>query len=184
MHDTTAAVSKCCSDFCAPYMTRSAVDMPQEGVCNLNGFLQMRKDGRLSRIGISYETVLFEQRPRKGGRIEHGAWPHLRVADDQPRGSPAAYRSLPMTKHNYVRLLNVALFSWLVALPVTSHAAAVRPCEDVLKEMRTAKASANLTPDAKSKVDTLEAKAVERCNADDDKRSDAFLQEAMALMGK
>ena len=89
-----------------------------------------------------------------------------------------------MTKHNYVRLLNVALFSWLVALPVTSHAAAVRPCEDVLKEMRTAKASANLTPDAKSKVDTLEAKAVERCNADDDKRADAFLQEAMALMGK
>ena len=67
-------------------MTRSAVDMPQEGVCNLNGFLQMRKDGRLSRIGISYETVLFEQRPRKGDRIEHGGVGCMfDAADDQPK---------------------------------------------------------------------------------------------------
>jgi len=88
-----------------------------------------------------------------------------------------------MTKRNVIRLLNAAVFSCLVALPVASHAAA-RPCEDALKEMRTAKASAKLTPDAKSKVDALEAKAVERCNADDDKRADAFLQEAMTLMGK
>jgi hypothetical protein len=89
-----------------------------------------------------------------------------------------------MSKRNVIRLLNAAVFSCLVALPVASHAAAARPCEDALKEMRTAKASAKLTPDAKSKVDALEAKAVERCNADDDKRADAFLQEAMTLMGK
>ncbi|SCB32123.1 hypothetical protein [Rhizobium multihospitium] len=89
-----------------------------------------------------------------------------------------------MTERNVFRLLNAALFSCLVTLPVAGYAAAARPCEDVLKEMRTAKASANLAPDAKSKVDALEVKAVERCNADDDKRADAFLQEAMTLMGK
>lgn len=63
-----------------------------------------------------------------------------------------------MTKRNVVRLLNAALFSCLVAFPVAGHAAAARPCEDVLKEMRAAKASANLTPDAKSKVETLMGK--------------------------
>lgn len=89
-----------------------------------------------------------------------------------------------MIKRNIIRLLNAVLFSCLVTLPVAGYAAAARPCEDVLKEMRTAKASANLAPDAKSKVDALEVKAVERCNADDDKRADAFLQEAMTLMGK
>jgi hypothetical protein len=89
-----------------------------------------------------------------------------------------------MTKRNVIRSLSAAFFCLAVALPVVGHAAAARPCEDVLKDMRTAKASANLTPDAKSKVDALEAKAVERCNADDDKRADAFLQEAMTLMGK
>ncbi|MGY5802045.1 hypothetical protein [Rhizobium hainanense] len=89
-----------------------------------------------------------------------------------------------MTKRNAIRLLNALLFSCAVTLPVAGHAAAARPCEDVLKEMRTAKGSANLTADVKTKVDALEAKAVERCNADDDKRANAFLQQAMALMGK
>ncbi len=89
-----------------------------------------------------------------------------------------------MTKRNVFHLFNAALFSCLVALPVAGHAAAARPCEDVLKEMRAAKTSVNLTADVKSKIDALEAKAIERCNADDDKRADAFLQEAMTLMGK
>ncbi|MDE1995824.1 MAG: hypothetical protein KGI75_25215 [Rhizobiaceae bacterium] len=82
------------------------------------------------------------------------------------------------------RLVYIASVAAMVALPIAAHAAAVQPCEDALKEMRATKASANLTPDNKSKVDALEAKAVERCNADDDKRADAFLQDAMKLMGK
>ncbi|MFC0220368.1 hypothetical protein FHS82_003716 [Pseudochelatococcus lubricantis] len=62
--------------------------------------------------------------------------------------------------------------------------AAARPCEDVLKEFRDAKATAK--PDAATlkKVEDLEAKGVERCNADDDKRADAFFADAMKLLGK
>ena len=72
----------------------------------------------------------------------------------------------------------------MTVLPLAANAASVRPCEDVLKEMRTTKASATLAPDVKSKVDALETKAVERCNADDDKRADDFFAQAMKIMGK
>lgn len=75
-----------------------------------------------------------------------------------------------------------AVFLGLVAFSSSSHAAV--PCEDMLKDMRAAKAGAKLDAAGKAKVDELEAKAVERCNADDDARSDAFLAEAMKLMGK
>jgi imidazole glycerol phosphate synthase subunit HisF len=81
------------------------------------------------------------------------------------------------------RLSYLAIVVAAVTFPMMASAAAV-PCEDALKEMRATKASANLAPDVKSKVDALETKAVERCNADDDKRADGFLQDAMKQMGK
>lgn len=81
------------------------------------------------------------------------------------------------------RLLNLFVLAALVTLPVAAHAAP-RPCEDALKEMRAAKATAKLSADDKTKVDALEAKAIERCNADDDKRADGFLEDAMKLMTK
>ncbi|MBM7046689.1 MULTISPECIES: hypothetical protein [Rhizobium] len=81
-------------------------------------------------------------------------------------------------------LLNLFVLAALVTLPVAAHAAAARPCEDVLKEMRAAKSTAKLSGDDKTKVDALEAKAIERCNADDDKRADGFLEDAMKLMTK
>jgi hypothetical protein len=81
--------------------------------------------------------------------------------------------------------LNFFVAVGFIAIAIPAHAAkAAAPCEDMLKSMRQAKASAQLTPADKQKVDTLEAKAVERCNADDDARSDAFLAEAMKVMGK
>jgi hypothetical protein len=58
------------------------------------------------------------------------------------------------------------------------------PCEEMLKEMRATKASAKLSDADMKKVNDLEAKAVERCNADDDARSDKFSTDAMAVMGK
>lgn len=58
------------------------------------------------------------------------------------------------------------------------------PCEEMLKDMRAAKATAKLGDADMAKVNDLETKAVERCNADDDARSDKFLTDAMAIMGK
>ncbi|HEX8048797.1 hypothetical protein HB780_01445 (plasmid) [Rhizobium lusitanum] len=65
-----------------------------------------------------------------------------------------------------------------------AHAAAAAPCEDTLKTMRAAKATAKLSDADMAKVNDLEAKAIERCNADDDVRSDKFLADAMKIMGK
>lgn len=71
----------------------------------------------------------------------------------------------------------------LVATSISAMAAAV-PCEEMLAEMRAAKATAKLNDADAAKVNELEAKAVERCNADDDTRSDKFLADAMTIMGK
>ncbi|WP_320202020.1 hypothetical protein RMR16_023615 (plasmid) [Agrobacterium sp. rho-13.3] len=58
------------------------------------------------------------------------------------------------------------------------------PCEEMLKDMRAAKTTAKLSDADMAKVNELETKAVERCNADDDVRSDQFLTDAMKIMGK
>ncbi|QKD00968.1 hypothetical protein [Mesorhizobium loti] len=63
------------------------------------------------------------------------------------------------------------------------HAATV-PCEQTLKSLRAAEATATLSAADKTKVSELETKGIERCNADDDKRADDFFAQAMKVMGK
>lgn len=72
----------------------------------------------------------------------------------------------------------------MAGLSADAHAAGIVPCEDMLAELRAAKATVTLSDDVKAEVEALEAKGVERCNADDDRRADAFLAEAMKAMGK
>lgn len=80
-------------------------------------------------------------------------------------------------------LLAIALGTFALAgLP--ARAAETVPCEDMLKDVRTAEAAAKLSDADKAKVTELENKGIERCNADDDKRADGFFVEAMKLMGK
>ncbi|MFC3695608.1 hypothetical protein [Chenggangzhangella methanolivorans] len=62
-----------------------------------------------------------------------------------------------------------------------AYAAAV-PCEDKLVELRAAIAKTTLGDADMKPVKTLEAKGVERCNADDDKRADAFFDDALKLL--
>lgn len=76
------------------------------------------------------------------------------------------------------------LLSATFALGAFAPASAAVPCEDMLKQMRDAKASTKLNDADFKRVNDLESKAVERCNADDDTRSDKFLAEAMKIMGK
>ena len=56
------------------------------------------------------------------------------------------------------------------------------PCENLLQQVTDGLAKANLANDKQSAVEALQSKAVERCNADDDKRSDDFSAQALALM--
>ncbi|TCR85271.1 hypothetical protein [Rhizobium sp. BK376] len=78
--------------------------------------------------------------------------------------------------------LNSIFMAGFVIAAAPAHAAV--PCEEALKDMRAAKATAKLSDADKAQVDALEAKAVERCNADDDTRSDKFSADAMKIMGK
>ena len=58
-----------------------------------------------------------------------------------------------------------------IAMPLAATVparAATDPCEDMLKQLRTAEATATLSDADKAAVADLEAKGVERCNADDD----------------
>lgn len=79
-------------------------------------------------------------------------------------------------------ILNAVAAAGITVVSLPAHAAV--PCEDMLKQMRDAKTSAKLHDSDMQKVSDLETKAVERCNADDDMRSDKFLADAMKIMGK
>lgn len=58
------------------------------------------------------------------------------------------------------------------------------PCEDMLAQYRAEQGKGAVLDDAtKAKVSELEAKGIERCNADDDKRADDFFAQAIKLMG-
>lgn len=82
-------------------------------------------------------------------------------------------------------VLSAAFAALVVAnvLVLPAHAGTV-PCEDMLKDLRTATAAATLDAATKQQVDDLTSKGIERCNADDDKRADGFFQQAMALIPK
>jgi hypothetical protein len=58
------------------------------------------------------------------------------------------------------------------------------PCEDMLAQYRDVQPKAASLDDAtKAKIAELEAKGLERCNADDDKRADDFFGQAIQLIG-
>jgi hypothetical protein len=71
-----------------------------------------------------------------------------------------------------------------VALAPTFASAAETPCEDSLKTLNDTIKTVAPKEDVMAKVKVLLDKALERCNADDDKRSNGFVADAMKLMGK
>lgn len=60
----------------------------------------------------------------------------------------------------------------------------VVPCEKMLSDLRAAVAAAKPSDADKAKIDDLENKGIERCNADDDARADGFFAQAMKILGK
>ncbi len=80
-------------------------------------------------------------------------------------------------------ILAFTLVAIAFASPVSAFAAAT-PCENTLKELRAEEASDKVSDADKKKVSDLEAKGIERCNADDDKRANDFFAQAMKVLGK
>ena len=87
-----------------------------------------------------------------------------------------------MTKLNFAAAATA--LSLLLAGGTTANAAAVVPCEDLLKQLRDAEKAASMSDLDKARVAEFEDKGVERCNADDDKRADKFLGEALKIVLK
>lgn len=80
--------------------------------------------------------------------------------------------------------LAVAVGTLAVSAAISTAYAGPAPCEESLKALRAAEATAKLNDADKNKVSELETKGIERCNADDDKRADDFFAQAMKVMGK
>jgi hypothetical protein len=58
------------------------------------------------------------------------------------------------------------------------------PCEDMIKQLKSAAAGPGLSDSVKTQADGFLAKALERCNADDDARADEFSAQGLALTAK
>lgn len=71
-----------------------------------------------------------------------------------------------------------------IAIAIPAAAFAKVPCEETLKDVRAARASAKLSDADATKVDDLINKGIDRCNADDDNRANGFFKDAMTAMGK
>lgn len=99
---------------------------------------------------------------------------------------PAWRCARPTGVSNMKKALLAAAMSILTvsAISTGSALAANVPCEDMLSQVREAKSSTNLNATDEKKLAELEAKGVERCNADDDKRADEFFGQALKLLGR
>lgn len=83
---------------------------------------------------------------------------------------------------NFAAVTAAAIVACIVAPSAWS--AQTVPCENMLKDLRAAVDAAKLGDADAAKVKVLEDKGIERCNADDDKRADAFFGQAMQIVKK
>ncbi|WP_299844754.1 hypothetical protein [uncultured Jannaschia sp.] len=65
---------------------------------------------------------------------------------------------------------------------VTDASGRALPCEVMLEQLRTGLVASAIPDPDRTAATALQAKATERCNADDDARSDAFSAQALALL--
>ena len=69
-------------------------------------------------------------------------------------------------------------------IAVTDETGRALPCEDMLKTLGAAMASASLSGADKTAAEGFQTKALERCNADDDQHADEGSAQALAIVGK
>ncbi len=70
----------------------------------------------------------------------------------------------------------------LNGIAVTDASGHPLPCEVMLSDLRDALSAGRASDTARPQITDLQSKATERCNADDDRRADAFSAQALALL--
>jgi hypothetical protein len=68
-------------------------------------------------------------------------------------------------------------------IAVTDAGGHALPCESMLEDLRAALSGGSIAAQDQAAATDLQAKATQRCNADDDTRADAFAARALALAG-
>lgn len=72
-----------------------------------------------------------------------------------------------------------AFVAGIAVTDTTGHAV---PCEDLINQLKAASAKAGISAEKQAKAGDFMSKALERCNADDDQRADAFSAQGIALL--
>lgn len=81
-------------------------------------------------------------------------------------------------------ILAAAFVTFTSLVGFSSFAQAAPSCEDNLKKLSETMATAKLSPADLKSVNDLVAKAKERCTAEDDKRAEGFIADAMKIVVK
>ena len=81
------------------------------------------------------------------------------------------------------KLILAAAIAASLGGPATTSFAGSVPCEDMLVKLNDALKTAKLGDADMKAVSDLKGKAEERCAAEDDKRADGFVADALKIMG-
>ncbi len=77
---------------------------------------------------------------------------------------------------------NVGKQSFVAGIAVTDATGHPVPCEELINQLKAASAKPAVAAEKQTKAGDLLSKALERCNADDDQRADAFSAQGIALL--
>ena len=138
---------------------------------------------------ITDHETLWDQNAAALRQADRGAWDAVDAAADDafaalrarsPDGATveATLAALDRTLDAPLPLAAAGPVQYVSGIAVTDEAGRAIPCEDLIGQLRSAIGSS--TPPAE--VADLQARALERCNADDDARADAFSAQALALL--
>lgn len=72
--------------------------------------------------------------------------------------------------------------SFVAGIAVTDATGHPVPCEELINQLKAASVKSGIAADKMTKAADFLAKALERCNADDDQRADAFSAQGIALL--
>lgn len=142
-----------------------------------------------------FETAWDEQASALRGK-DGNAWGSIDDAADAAlaalrAGTPdaaevgATLTALQTTLQNPAQTAGTSTAALLVSgIGVTDANGRALPCEEMLNSLRDGLTSATLSDADRTTAVALQAKATERCNADDDKHADEFSAQALALVAK
>lgn len=146
-------------------------------------------DLKAAEVRITDLEALWDQNATVLRQADRAAWNSVDAAADDAfsalrAGSPdqaaveGALIKLAGTLDAPVPAVAAGPVHYVSGIAVTDETGRALPCEELIGQLRSA--IGTTTPAAG--VADLQAKALERCNADDDARADAFSAQALAMM--